>query len=155
MESGILSLLKIDWARFEELVTEVAEKVRLEYDVDVVVGVGKSGLIPAAIVARKLGVAEFCSVAVRFYDNGKPPKRVLERPRVMHQSFGDLSGKRVLVVDDFSRSGLTLIKVETLLLGKGAEEVRTAVVVLRGDAIKEPDYYGMRFEGCVIFPWDM
>ena len=150
-----MSLLRIDWTRFEELVTEVAKKVRSEYDVDVVVGVGKSGLIPAAIVAKKLGVAEFYSVAVRFYDDGKPPKKILGRPRITYQSVGDLSGKRVLVVDDFSHSGLTLVEVEKLLVGKGAEVVRTAVVVLRGDTKTEPDYYGMRFEGCVIFPWDL
>lgn len=150
-----MSLLRIDWARFIELVTEVAEKVRLEYGVDVVVGVGKSGLIPAAIVARKLGVAEFYSVSVRFYDDGKPPKKILGRPRITYQSVGDLSGKRVLVVDDFSRSGLTLFKVKKLLVGKGAEEVKTAVVVLRGDTKTEPDYYGVRFKGCVIFPWDL
>lgn len=78
---------------------------------------------------------------MRFYDEGKPPKKVLDRPRVMHHTVGDLSGKRVLVVDDFSRSGLTLIEVEKLLLSKGAEEVRFAVAVLRGDVKKEPDYY--------------
>jgi len=155
MEGGILSLLRIDWTRFEELITEVVKKVRSEYQVDVVVGVGKSGLIPAAIVAKKLGVAEFYSVAARFYDDGKPPKKILDRPRITHQSVGDLSGKRVLVVDDFSRSGLTLFKVKRLLLGKGAEVVKTAVVVLRGDAKTGPDYYGRRFEGCVVFPWDL
>ena len=155
MESSILSLLRIDWTRVEELVTEMVEKVRSDYEVDVVVGVGKSGLIPAAIVAKKLGVTEFYSVAVRFYDEGKPPKKVLDRPRVMHHTVGDLSGKRVLVVDDFSRSGLTLIEVEKLLLSKGAEEVRVAVAVLRGDAKKELDYYGLSFDGCVVFPWDM
>jgi len=148
-----LSLLKIDWSRFDELVTEVAESVRSEYEVDVVVGVGKGGLVPAAIVARKLGVEEFYSVTVRFYDEGRPPKQVLDRPRITRQNVGDLSSKRVLVVDDFSRSGLTLDIVKKLLLDKGAEEVRTAVVVLREDARAVPDYYGLKFNGCVIFPW--
>jgi len=155
MESRILSLLKIDWSKFEELVTEVVEKVRSEYEVDVVVGVGRSGLVPAAIIAEKLGVAEFYSVSVRFYDDGKPPKKVLDKPRILHHTVGDLSGKRVLVIDDLSRSGLTLVEVEKLLLDKGAEEVRTAVVVLREDARAVPDYYGLKFNGCVVFPWDM
>jgi len=153
METGILSLMKIDWNKFDELVTGVVEKVRSEYDVDVVVGVSRSGLIPAAIVVRELGVEEFYSVTVRFYDEGRPPKQVLDRPRITRQNVGDLSGKRVLVVDDFSRSGLTLDVVKKLLLDKGAEEVRTAVVVLREDTRAVPDYYGLKFNGCVIFPW--
>lgn len=155
MESCILSLLKIDWARFEELVTKVAEKVRSEYDVDVVVGVGRSGLIPAAIVARKLGVAEFYSVAVEFYDERKPPRKLMDKPKILHENIGDLGEKKALVVDDFSRSGLTLAEVEKLLAEKRAEEVRTAVIVLREGAKIEPDYYGLRFDGCVVFPWDM
>jgi len=154
MGSIVLSLLKIDWTRFEELVTELAEKVRSEYEVDVIVGVGRGGLIPAAIVAKKLGVAEFCSISVEFYDDGKPPKRILESPRIMHYDVGDLSGKRVLVVDDFCRSGLTLAVVEKLLVDKGAEEVKSTVIVLREDARAVPDYYGLKFNGCVVFPWD-
>jgi len=154
MGSTVLSLLKIDWTRFEELVTELAEKVRSEYEVDVIVGVGRGGLIPAAIVAKKLGVAEFCSISVEFYDDGKPPERILESPRIMHYDVGDLSGKRVLVVDDFCRSGLTLAVVEKLLVDKGAEEVKSTVIVLREDARAVPDYYGLKFNGCVVFPWD-
>jgi len=146
--------MKIDWNKFDELVTEMADKVRSEYWVDVVVGVGRNGLVPAATVAEELGVSEFCSVSVRFYDDGKPPERVLERPRIMHNDVGDLSGKRVLVVDDFCRSGLTLAVVEKLLVEKGAEEVKSAVIVLREDAKAEPDYYGLKFNGCVIFPWN-
>jgi len=154
MENGILSLMKIDWNKFDELVTEVAERVRSEYEVDVVVGVGRSGLIPAAIVARRLGVAEFYSVGVRFYDDGKPPKRLMEKPEIIHHDVGDLKGKRVLVVDDFSRTGATLNGVMKVLKKKGAKEVKTVVVVLREDAAMKPDYYAIRFSGCVAFPWD-
>jgi len=44
--------------------------------------------------------------------------------------------------------------VKKLLFDKGAEEVRIAVVVLREDARAVPDYYGLKLNGFVIFPWD-
>jgi len=148
-------LEKLSWDRFGGLATDLAERIRREYEVDAVVGVGKSGAIPAAVIAKILGVAEFYLVSVEFYGEGKPPRKLLEKPEVVHSSLGDLRGKRILVVDDFARTGSTLKSVLSILREKGVYEVRVAVIALREDAKMKPDYYAMEFKGCVIFPWDI
>jgi len=149
------SLERLGWDRFGSLVTSLAKKIGSEFKADVVVGVGKSGAIPAAIIAKMMGVAEFHSATVKFYDEGKPPERLAEKPEVVHHSVGNLKGKKVLVVDDFSRTGSTLNSVLEVVKEKGADDVKTAVVALRKDARIEPDYYGVRFKDCVMFPWDV
>jgi len=148
-------LKRLSWNSFGNLTTDLAEKVRSEFKVNVVVGVGKSGAIPAVIIAKRLRVEEFYLVTVKLYDEGKPPKRLVEKPEVAYHNFGDLRGKRVLVVDDFVRTGSTLKSVLSILREKGADEVRVAVIALREDAKMKPDYYAMKFKGCVIFPWDI
>lgn len=150
-----VSLERLSWERFGSLAIDLAEKIGREYAANVVVGVGKSGVIPAAIIAKVLGVAEFYSVTVKFYDEGKPPERLLEEPEIVYHNVGDLRGKRVLVVDDFFRTGSTLDSVLKVMREKGADEVRVAVIALREDAKTRPDYYAMKFKDCVMFPWDL
>jgi hypoxanthine phosphoribosyltransferase len=43
----------------------------------------------------------------------------------------DVRGRSVLIVDDFCDSGRTLEEVERLLVARGAEEVRSSVLVRR------------------------
>lgn len=149
-----MSIDSLDWNRFGGLVLELYRQIEGAYKVDVIVGVGKSGLIPAAILAKKLGVDEYHAITVKFYDEGKPPQRLFEEPRISHIEIGSMGGKNVLVVDDFAHTGSTLRKVVNALKERGATDVRSAVVALRKDAKLMPNYYAMKFTGCVIFPWD-
>lgn len=150
-----MSIERLDWNRFGDLVFDLYGKIKQAYKVDVIVGVGKSGLIPAAILAKKLGVDEYYAITVKFYDEGKPPQRLFEEPKISHIEIGSLDGKNVLVVDDFAHTGSTLREVVKTLKGRGAMGVRCAVVALREDAKLIPDYYAMKFTGCAIFPWDI
>jgi len=144
----------MNWNEFGKIVTFLSEKIAQNYKPDTIIGVGKSGVIPASIVTKLLNVNEFHLVTVRFYNEGKPPKPVSDKPKIIHHTIKTLKGKNVLVVDDFARSGNTLRLVTDFAEKMGAKKVESAVLALREDAEIQPDYYGIRFEGCVIFPWD-
>lgn len=150
-----MNITTLDWNKFGTLTLNLSRKVRDSFNVDAIIGIGKSGLIPAAILAKKLDIGECYSVAVTLYDEGKPPKRVFDRPKVSYSNVRELVAKNVLIVDDFVHTGSTLRKVIEVVRGKGAREIRSAVIALREDAEFEPDYYAVMFEGCVAFPWDV
>ena len=150
-----MPLERLSWNKFWNMMTNLVKRIGRENKIDAVVGVGRSGTIPASIIAKMLRVDEFYSVRIKLYDEGKPPKRLGSKPEVLFQNVGDLKGKRVLVVDDFLRTGSTLRSVKEVIIGKGAKDVKYAVIALRADARIVPDYYSMKFEDCVVFPWDI
>jgi hypoxanthine phosphoribosyltransferase len=150
-----MSLESIDWDKFYELVSKLAENVRENYKVDAIVGIARSGAIPAAILAKIFNINKFYTVRVSFYDEEKPPVRIFREPKILNSNLGNLSGMNVLIVDDFIHTGSTLevVKKESRL--RGAKEVRAAIVAVREDVKTKPEYYAMIFSGCVLFPWDL
>lgn len=148
------TITRLNWSEFGKIVMTMAKDIGEKYDPDVIIGIGRSGLIPASILVKKLGTSEFYTIIMSLYSEGKPPHRLDEEPRVLFDNIGSLNGKKVLVTDDFARTGDTIKKVTGRVLAKEAKEVKSAVVGLRQDASYKPDFVGTAFEGCLIFPWD-
>jgi len=150
-----MEIERLDWNAFGRLAAKLAADVRRTFKPQVVVGVGRSGLIPAAILARELGVSEFYSIVVTLYSDDKPPRKLHAKPEVLFSNLKGLQGRRVLLVDDFANTGSTISRVVEIISAWEPSETRTAVVALRSDAKVQPDYYARVFSGCIIFPWDL
>jgi len=150
-----IEIAKLSWKKFGEITLRMAKEIQLAFDLDVIVGVGKSGIIPASILAKRLKINEFYSIIVSLYNEEKPPRKLYQRPQIMFSSLGSLEGKKVLVVDDFVHTGATLKMVLQKVVNAGTKEVRSAVVGLRLNASYRPEYFGMTFKGCLWFPWDV
>ena len=93
-------VLEVDWPFFGELCRALALHVARRYDPDVVVGIAKAGVIPAAIVATILQ-REFMSISISRDNDGAAPELVSGPP-------ASLRGKRVLLVDETCDTGDTL-----------------------------------------------
>lgn len=120
---------------------------KLRLDSDFVVAVGRGGIIPAGLVARKLE----CDIAViwlRQYTDGMPPKKLYDSPKLVKPFTANVSGKKVLVVDDFSRSGNTLEVARNILLKAGAKVVKTMAI-----AGRKADYCLFETDDCAEWPW--
>jgi hypothetical protein len=138
------SVMEVDWPFFGELCRGLALKVWRDYEPDLVVGIAKAGVIPAAVIATILR-REFASVALTRRREGDPPALV-SRPTLSPK------GKRVLLVDETCDSGDTMRLAASVMREEGAKEVRTAVS-FRGGAFK-PDYYAIQTPDFIILPWD-
>jgi len=109
--------------------SEIYEKLESEalaIDVDLVVGIAKGGLVPAAILAGLL----------------KKDVKVLWPNKPFEDN---LEGIRVLLVDDFSRTGSTIEKAKKTLKEKGASDIQTLVVAGKNAIFPS--------EECVMLPW--
>ncbi|MCK5402763.1 hypothetical protein KAI60_01495 [Candidatus Bathyarchaeota archaeon] len=148
-------IVQLSWKRFGEIILQMAKEIQFNFDLNVIIGVGKSGIIPAAILAKKLKINEFYSIVVSLYNEEKPPRKLYQKPQIMFSNLGSLKGKNVLVVDDFVNTGATLKMVLQKVNNAGAKDVMSAVVGLRRDASYQPEYFGMVFKGCLWFPWDV
>lgn len=127
---------------FEEIAARVAQ-VELP-EVDVVYGIATGGVVPAALLAYRLGVP-----LVRVEINYRAPDNTPRRPAPELLAGVELpaAGSRVLLVDDVSVTGKTLALARSLLEGY---DVTTLALKGRGaDHVLFPEV-----ASCVKWPWN-
>ncbi len=141
--------LEVDWAMFGELCRALAMKVARDYDPEVIVGIARAGVIPAAVVASILRV-DFHSMKIS-RKAGDEPERM--RPAVLSAAPRTLEGRRGLIVDEITTSGDTLRLALAAVRDVHPAEVRTATSFARTSGY-QPDYSALTMDAEVIFPWD-
>ena len=96
--------LFVTWDDLDLLVTELADKVRDEYDV--MLAITRGALVPAGMLAYLLGIRNIVVAAVAFYDDeGRPA----DRPSFLQFPADPLlHDRRVLIVDEVWDTGTTI-----------------------------------------------
>lgn len=110
---------------------------------DVVYGVATGGIVPAALLAYRLGVP-----LVRIDINYRAPDNSPQRaaPELLATLTPPTAGSRVLLVDDVTVTGQTLALARSLLAGS---DVTTLALKGRGaDIVLFPEV-----ATCVAWPW--
>ena len=127
-------------------VTEIIngiKKLNLKNKFDLVIGISRGGIVPAAIISLYLGLP-LEIIKLNFRDDSQKPK--FSAPRLLSSIDFDFEGKRVLLVDDRSNSGATLETAKKLL--SKAESVKTLVINGTAD-------YSLFEEDCFRMPWEI
>lgn len=143
----------LSWQEIERLVDVLCDKIEGKYDA--LLCITRGGMVPAALIAERLEQRNVMSAAVMFYTG---EGRTLDKP-VFLQFPADpqLTGKRILVVDDVWDSGRTIVAVCERIRNVGGQPV---VAVLHykptHSAFPElhPHYCGKELDGWIVYPWD-
>ncbi|HLU88560.1 MAG TPA: phosphoribosyltransferase [Cyclobacteriaceae bacterium] len=109
---------------------------------DLVIGVGRGGIVPASLVAHQLS-ADLHIVFVSYRDDDNQPK--FPAPVLLQELDPDHQTGRILIVDDVSVSGKTLAALKEKLRGR---QVETFVLKGKADHVLFPD-----INSCVHWPW--
>lgn len=141
--------MDVPWDMFGELCRALALRVARDYQPELVIGIARAGVIPAAVVASILRV-DFYSVKI---SRKEGDEQVRERPAVLSSAPPQAAGRRVLIVDEIATSGETLRLALAAVRDVRPAEVRTATSFARTRGFK-PDYYALETDANVIFPWD-
>jgi uncharacterized protein len=142
--------LALDWELFGELCRALAMRVAQDFPPEVVVGVARAGVIPAAIIASLLRI-DFHAISI---SRRSGADQVLERPEIFSQIPVALEGRRVLLVDEITTSGDTLRLGVAALRQVHPAEIRTAATFARSRGYR-PDYLALETDATVLFPWDV
>ena len=137
-------VLEIDWPLFGELCRALALKVARAYEPEIILGIAKAGVIPAAVIAALLE-RDFVSMTVTRKKAGAMPVLVSGPPQVIR-------GRRVLLVDETCDTGHTLKLALNEIRSMEPAEVRTAVSFKTGPYA--PDFHSFETEKAIILPWD-
>ena len=141
----------VTWDALADMVAQLATSVRGEYDV--MLAITRGGLVPAGMLAYRLGIRNILVAAVEYYDDeGKPG------PHPTFLQFPAdplLRGQRVLVVDEVWDSGTTIHAVAERVRQAGGEPT-TAVLHFkpaRSQVPGVPDHHVVTTDRWVVYPF--
>lgn len=146
---GTAETMPMSWELFGELTRVLALRVAREFEPDLVIGIAKAGVIPAAVVASILRVDFFCMKISR----REGDTLVRQQPEVLSEAPRQAAGRRVLIVDEITTSGDTLRLALAAVRDRGPAEVKTATSFARPNGY-QPDFYALQTGALVVFPWD-
>lgn len=141
----------VSWDDLDDLVGALAEKVGADYDVVLVITRG--ALVPAGMLAYRLGLRNILVAAVAYYDDAG---QTSEQPTFFQfPSDPLLHGRRVLVVDEVWDTGTTIAAVvERVRLAGG--HPTTAVLHYKPTRSKVdlvPDHFVVATDDWVVYPF--
>jgi len=140
------------WDRVYEMLIDMALQIRKSgFKPDIIVGVSRGGWAPGRILSDLLENTHTVNLKIEFYVGiGKTARR----PIVTQPIGDDLSGKRVLVVDDVSDTGESLKVALEHMLEKGASGVKTVTIYFKPHSTFKPDFFAESTSEWIIFPWE-
>lgn len=123
---------------------EISERLKtIDFPpVDMVVGIGSGGIVPAGFVAFHLN-AELKVMVLNYRDEKNNPR--YDEPKILQKPEWNLEGKKVLLVDDVSVSGKTMNAALEQLQG---HDVKTLAMKGKADYVLFPE-----IKDCVKWPW--
>jgi len=142
----------LTWERYGAAAAELGEQVRRSGFVpDIVLGIARGGLVPAASLAYALECKNLFTMNVEFYTGvGTTLDAPVMLPPLLDTA--ELVDMSVLVVDDVADSGKTLELVTDFCRGHVAE-VRSAVLYEKPKTVVHADYVWRRTDLWIDFPW--
>jgi hypoxanthine phosphoribosyltransferase len=156
--------LDLSWAEFDQVLAVLADQIRVQGLPDVVVGVLRGGMVPAVVLAHRLGARAVRGIEITrtVFDSPHAPKQL---PLVGDRAgLGELAGLDVLLVDDVAGSGATAEMATAVLHSAGPARIRRVVVVVNTanwdrptpdeDPFRFFDHVGTACSGWVRFPWE-
>lgn len=146
-------MIKISWDDIVKAIKKLVEELN-DFHPDIVIGIGRSGIIPAVLLSKKYG-CKLEILDIRKYSDEKPPRKIYSKPIVLKSICNLLKGN-ILIVDDLVRTGETIRTAINIvkILGENIN-IRTAAIVKKVECKFNIDAYYIEIDECPIFPWDL
>ena len=143
----------MDWNAFYKLARQVANKINSSgYKPDIIVGLARGGWVLARVLCDFVGIKDLVSLKVEHWGVTATPDGTA---KLKYPLNVDLTGKKVLVVDDITDTGESMLVTVDYIKSLKPSEVRTAALQRITSAKFNPDYVGEEIAWrWVIFPWN-
>jgi hypoxanthine phosphoribosyltransferase len=142
----------VSWDEAYRLAKTLAGKIKSSgFKPDLVIGIARGGLVPARVVCDFLLQKDLASIKVEHWGIAA----TLGKAKIKFPLPIDISGKKILIVDDVADTGDTYSVVMDYIKEKNPGEVRTAVLQYKTCSTFVPDYWAEKHEDWkwIIYPW--
>ena len=147
-----LEFLFLSWDDVQRLSEKVSDLIMDSgYKPDIMIAISRGGFDPARIMSDQLDIRKLASLQIIYYTGLNTRK---DEPEVLFPLNAQIEGLKVLVVDDVSDSGNSLIVVKRYIEEKGASEVKLATLHHKPWSKFMPDFYGEEVDKWIIYPWE-
>jgi xanthine phosphoribosyltransferase len=142
----------VSWDQFHRDSRALAWRLAGAGPFEAIVCVARGGLVPAAIVARELGIRLIESVCVASYDHTRQGEiRVMKAPAASVAAMAGGEGQGVLIVDDLVDTGRTAKVVRDLL---PRAHFATVYAKPMGRPLVDTFITEVSQDTWIYFPWD-
>lgn len=147
-----LKFLYLTWDDVQRLAEKTADKITKDgFIPDLMIAVSRGGFDPARIISDQLNIKKLASLQITYYSGMNEKK---EKPEVLFPLNADIKGLKVLVVDDVSDSGHSIMAVKQYIESKGAGVVKIATLHHKPWSEYKPDYYAEEVDQWILYPWE-
>jgi len=153
METSI-KCYSVSWNKVQRLARTLAHKIiKSGYKPDIIIGIARGGLVPSRMVCDFLLQDELMSIQTQHW--GTALKHESAGLKFSLPKEADISGNKVLVVDDVADTGESFSVMMDYLEQKTPMEIRTAVLQYKSSSTVVPDYWGEKLQewNWIIYPW--
>ena len=142
------------WENIYALSRIVARKIRASgWEPDIVIGITRGGWVPARNLCDFLGIKDLLGVKIEHWGITATPDGEAKLKWPLNV---DLTGKKVLVVDDITDTGKSMLTAVEHVKTLNPKEIRTAALLHIKDSKFIPDYFAEEIEWkWIIFPWNV
>lgn len=141
----------VSWQELDRLVSELANKVRGEYDV--MLAITRGALVPAGMLAYQLGIRNILVAAVAFYDDTGARA---DQPLFLQFPIDPLlHGHRVLIVDEVWDTGTTIQAVIDRVRLAGGTPTSAVLHYKPSHSLvaSVPDHFVVETDAWIVYPF--
>ena len=133
---------------------DLATKLRKDpnWPFDVIVGVSRGGLALTRIMSDLLDVQNVMIARCEYYSDVGERKK---RPVITQKIQGNVKKKNVLLLDDVSDTGESLLEIKKYLDSKRPRSLTVATIHIKPWSKLIPDYYVSKTDAWIIYPWEL
>ena len=141
----------VSWEQFHRDARALAWRLSGAGPFHTVVGITRGGLVPAAVVARELGIRVVETVSVASYDYDKQGEILVLKP-ISAAIAGENGGAGVLIVDDLVDTGATARVVREMMPNA---HFATVYAKPAGRPLVDTFVTEVSQDTWIYLPWDM
>jgi len=141
------------WNELHERLKDIVKKIKKDkYRPEIVIALSRGGFVPARVICDLMIIKDLVSIKVDHWGvtAAKDGKAHLRYPL-----NADLTGKKVLIVDDITDTGESMIIAKEFVEKLNPKEIRTAAIFHIKHSKFVPDYYSKEIDWVwVMWPWN-
>ncbi len=148
-----MKYLRLSWEEVDKACGDIARHIADSGSENpILIGISRGGLVPLRLFSDHLSSLDVRSMAISFYTD---IAQTVDKPKIVYPVQGKVDGRSIILVDDVSDTGRSLIAAIRDLEKRGADKILVATIAKKPHTKLHPDYFKIETTSWVIFPWEV